>query len=1095
MADRYSGDDYQNEQTQDKTQDKPESGTRRSSADQERDKAVYEYLLNNLTDLGLKRSTSKSTDKPNESLIAAQWGQKDNRIFVRRVLRTVLPEFYKNEKSSDYKLPALTLGKLVEILESIQEYWAKQDPDHFSGQVPRILTRAEKRKALSKFSQLAIDERSRLELPIRSSDVLMKQLVENMTDPVQGLSDDEAIRFYQMTQDFYQSVRSDVRSLVASEQDTDKDSENPIRQLVKKRVQSLVEKHFRQRPNSAKQGEVIDKLVHKIEREISRVSFQCGFRQVESLLNKERLHNKDQSKHVSKCLPQSFVEHLVRSLFENEILTDEFPIYIKHYTVEKIRPLPLYFKTKDKPSGLLNPELLDTLENEDEVNGLERQFAYKVVVHFYVKLPKDYNPPFLNPNASADEQTSAQRFDFFEEVVGVGSLISLITSAINSVLLSGIPVLQEKQYFPIAQERLRINEVIGQNGYNPVWSQNLVRLCKESDIKAAIDHKQPYEEVVQDSELSYGEFCGFDLIEVTANAALHARLRAIKEAGINAEQYITELCNRVLESQALKQATSYLELYPFSLRAMEAHLDLTLFYKGRYRSRNRQFEFKEKEPNKPWSLIAYDAHLAIARTYLMEGLYRVGKCYLDVLKPHIDKGYLSDAQLAKYQLCFYRYYNLADRDDRDYFPDLGRADAVNYAYNALDEAEIHLHNRLKKYNVLDEFSQNNFHPFCYLLSKINAHRAKLYIFASGSVPSYGRQWDRLTIPIQLLEKARIYAAQDGATLEYSYWSAYQSWCYLMLAYLRDSSYVGSASKLASITFEECIDWAGRLIRHARICYSSLGQQCYQTIKDNGGRVTEDNRATKTGLKYYEKYGDVHIQMLPFIEESKAQDEENEPNKDSRILRLDLSLLKIEREFWLSDTGMIHLLGTHSALLLFAMGMLELCEERDQPAELKEKVQKAEKLFNYAWATASDGVSPELEGNQLYLDRKLELDDPRLDRETLIQGLYPHRLTQFADLGKVFAAVCKVLLLSKNPKEAESQWEQIWYLLDALHKGEHTGSDTILGQRRYNGHLSIHFKNIRNYFHELKNNPIEGSMIERRDRIIKQVFRYILGRNE
>ncbi|MBD1846237.1 hypothetical protein H6F89_23015 [Cyanobacteria bacterium FACHB-63] len=1093
MATRYSGDAYQNDQTQDQTQ----SATRRSSADQERDKAVYEYLLNSLTDLGLKRSDTQFNDKPvkpNESLIAAQWGQKDNRIFVRRVLRTVLPERYEGE-TTDYKLPALTLGKLVEILESIQEYWAKQDPEHFSRQVPKILTRAEKRKALSKFSQLSIEERSRLKLPIRPSDVLMKQLVESMTDPVQGLSDDEAIRFYQMTQDFYQSVRSDVRSLIAPDKNADKDQESPVRRLVKKRVQTLVKEHFRQRPNSEKQVEVIDKLVRKIEREISRVSFQCGFRQVESLLNKEQHPNKEQSKIADRCLPQSFVEHLIRSLFENEILTDEFPIYIKHYTVEKIRPLPLYFKTKDKLSGLLNPELLDSLENEDEVNGLERQFAYKVVVHFYVKLPNHYKPPFPNPNSSADNQISEQRFDFFEEVRGVGSLISLITSAINSVLLSGIPVLQEKKYFPIAQERLRINEVIGQNGYNPVWSQNHVRLCKEPDIKAAIDTQKPYEQVVQDLELSHGEFCGFDLIEVTANAALYARLRAIKEAGIDAERYITELCNRVLESQALKQATSYLELYPFSLRAMEAHLDRTVFYANRYRSRNRQFEFKEQEPKKPWSLIAYDAHLAIARAYLMEGLYRVGKRYLDVLKPHIDNGFLSDAQLAKYQLCRYRYYNLADLDDRDYFPDSGRFEAVRRAYNALDQAERHIHDRLRKYHVLDEFSQSNFHPSCYLLSKINAHRAKLYIFASVSVPSDGRQWDNLTLPIRLLEKARIYAAQDGATSEYSYWSAYQSWCYLMLAYLRDSNHPSSSSKLALITFQECIDWARRLIDHALICYSSLGQQCYQTIKDNGGRVTEDKRDTKTGLKYYEKYGNVEIQMLPFIEESKAQDEENEPNKDSRILRLDLSLLKIEREVWLGNRDMIHLLGTHSALLLFPMGMLELCEEREQPAQLKEKVQKAEKLFTYAWATASDGVLPELEGDRLFLDRKLELDDPRLDREALIQGLYPHRLTQFADLGKVFAAVCKVLLLPENPEEAETQWRQIWYLLDALHCGEHSGSETILEQRRYNGHLSTHFKNIRNYFHLLQNTPLEGSMIERRDRIIKQVFQYILGRNE
>jgi hypothetical protein len=1084
MVDLYQPDSSEGDQSQ--------SATRRSTADQDRDKAVYEYLLNSLTDLGLERkakSKSKDKPKPNESLIALQWAQKENRIFVRRVLRTVLPELYAGEPT-DYKMPALTLGKLVEILEGIQNYCSKQDPANFEGQVPKILTRAEKLKAFCKFFQLSINERSRLELPVRPGDVLMQQLVDSMTDPIQGLGNDEVVRFYQLAQSLYQTVRSDSRSVV------DRGEENFLKDLVRTRIQYLVEEHFRYRPNPEKKAEVIHTFVHKVEREISRISFQCGFRQVETLLNRET----SQTRITEKFLPQSFVEHLIRSVFENEILTDEFPIYIKHYTVEKIRPLPLFFKTEQKPNGLLNSELLD--KNEDEINGLERQFAYKVVVHFYVKLPKNYEPPFADPNSSPHNEYPTDRLDFFEEVRGVGSLISLITSAINSVLLCGIPVLQKRRYFPIAQELLRINEVIGQNGYNPVWSKNLVKLCKEQDIEAAIREGKPYEKVAQDFELSYGEFCGFDLIEVTANAALYARLRAIKEAGINASEYIAQLCDRVRESEALKQASSHLHLYPFSLKVMEAYLNQTIFLNGKYRSPDKNFDFKEEKPGEAWSLVAYEAHLAIARAYLVEGLYRIGRRYLDVLKPHIEQEYLTDALLAQYHLCRYRYYNLADLDDRAYFSEFGRYEAVKAAWGALDEAERHLQNRLKKYDVLNEFSQSNFHPFCYLLSKINAHRAKLHIFASAYTRSDSRQWDDLTQPIRVLEKARIYAAQDGESLDYSYWSAYQSWCYLILAYLRDNNRPNSSSKLSSMSFEECTDWARRLIDHALICYSSFGEKCHQAIKENGGKVTANKRVTKHNRKYYEKFGQLQIQVIPFIEElnknSNFQDEESDQEYDShrRILRLDLSLLKTPRQTKAAHKETNYLFGTHSALLLFATGMLELCEEQNNLVQLAAKVRKAERLFTYTWATAHDGAIPNIERDTLFLDRKLELTDANAEKDSLIQGLYPHRLTQFADLGKVFSAVCKVLLLSEDPEEIENRWNQIEHLLNALHKGEYCHSPTSLFQERYNGHLSSHFKNIRRYFLELKENPLQGNIIDRRNKIVKEIFRFfLLRRNE
>ena len=92
------------------------SRRQRDTDDQSRDRQVYRYLLN-LTDLGLD---DKSTS-PNESSIAKQWGVTENRIFIRRVLRSVLfDELYADKEDKPSPVPGLTLSKLVNILSALQ---------------------------------------------------------------------------------------------------------------------------------------------------------------------------------------------------------------------------------------------------------------------------------------------------------------------------------------------------------------------------------------------------------------------------------------------------------------------------------------------------------------------------------------------------------------------------------------------------------------------------------------------------------------------------------------------------------------------------------------------------------------------------------------------------------------------------------------------------------------------------------------------------------------------------------------------------------------------------------------------------------------
>ena len=175
---------------------KQNSSSRRGTEDQERDKLVYKFLLSCLTDLG----RSEETGRLNEYSIADQWGQ--NRIYIRRVLRSVFPEDYPEEEREN-TVPGLTLGKLVEILTAIEEYrqkqiekyWKKQKSKTSETQIPSILTRSEKLTALRKFSQLLLEEQEKLNLSMSSEDFLLQQLIETITDPVKGLNAQNRVFF------------------------------------------------------------------------------------------------------------------------------------------------------------------------------------------------------------------------------------------------------------------------------------------------------------------------------------------------------------------------------------------------------------------------------------------------------------------------------------------------------------------------------------------------------------------------------------------------------------------------------------------------------------------------------------------------------------------------------------------------------------------------------------------------------------------------------------------------------------------------------------------------------------------------------------
>ncbi|OKH44168.1 hypothetical protein NIES2101_29060 [Calothrix sp. HK-06] len=1033
---------------------------------------MYKYLLDHFTDLGVNEK--ENIIKPNESSIANQWGQKNNRIFIRRVLRSVLTEYY-SEKERISVVPGLTLGKLVEILEGIQAYRTAKRLEIQDSEISLTLTRAEKLRVFRLYYQLTLEEKKILNLPVHSGEAILHEFLLTVTDPNTGLKPEDSLLFYKKITDiFYNSFnQTNFHSrLNISVSVTD---------IIQKNIEVILEKLY-QGINEDLKVQKIKELVRKICNEISRIELQSGFRQYKSLLKNEIIT--DAEKQNNSLLPPKFIEHLTRCIVENEALSDDFPIHLKHLEIEKIHPLPLYLKTEEQKFGLLNPLLLEDDEDVEDVVGLKNQFAYKIRVHFYIKIPDNYQAwiageyhqvSFFNENEN--------KLEFFEEISGIGSPIHNIIAAINRVLLWDIPSLSN--YLPLARDILNNNEFFGSSSL--VWSYCLVNLCKKSDIEKAIQENKLYDEIISNNEAIYGEYCGFDSVETAAKAALQARLRAIKQTGIKPEIYFTELCHRVEEVNALRQAENYLTFYPFSLKAMEGYLNKTIFY-NRYRVVDNNLNFVELNDGKAWSIVAYYAHLTITESYLQEGLYRIAKKYLDVLEPHIieaKKGKnkcFRDFIFVMYELCQFRYHYLTDLEDiesRESHSD--RAIAIRTATDSLNNAEEYLKNILRKYYIVDACGQSNFHPFFYLLSRVYAHRAKLYIFTSSYTDHPGNRWDALIQPIHLLEKARIYAARDANPALSAYWSAYQSWCYLIVAYLGDYN-----QPTKGFSREECIDWSKRLIDHALICYKKIGKICYQQIKDNGGRITELKK--EEDGKYYEHYGDTRIQGVPLIKElSKGSDESEQIyDSDNNVINFDFSIF-IDI---FTEHKSVYLFGTHSSILLFAMGMLRLCDDEKKESEKLIQIKEAIRMFTYCSAIAEDGNKGKKDNNneKLYLERIFNKGD------SLIRGLYPHRLTQFADLGKIWAATCKSILLLYN---STFDWQDIDELLENLPTSSSKSVlDDNCGQKRYNGHLESHCDRLIQYFEQLKCKRLNlTNLTEIRNKIVRDVFKIMRGESD
>ncbi len=283
---------------------------------------------------------------------------------------------------------------------------------------------------------------------------------------------------------------------------------------------------------------------------------------------------------------------------------------------------------------------------------------------------------------------------------------------------------------------------------------------------------------------------------------------------------------------------------------------------------------------------------------------------------------------------------------------------------------------------------------------------------------------------------------------------------------------------------------------------SEAEKSYQQIKNYSGKQTEFVILNIV----YEKYNDIYVQTIPPILEigkgSSHLDEfyqgifKSSSQSQEKIIQLPMSALTYLDS---NSDNKVYLFGIHASLLLFGLGLVELCKD-NQEEGLEERIRMAMKRFTLGAAIASEGTVDEKRGEKTYLQRIFTEQKPNKDQKMpedfQIRGLYPHRLTQFTAKGKIFAATCRVILLLYNYEKYSSYWPEVAYLLNDLHDAQtiirSNNPDYSLGQNRYSGHLEQQFKGVKSYLESPKNSVKSGSLKEIRNRIVTDIFKILRG---
>lgn len=874
--------------------------------------------------------------------------------------------------------------------------------------------------------------------------------------------------------------------------------ENAIQELYDR-----ISKNLSARPNylpRSSNRDFIQELEVKARREVNKILLKSGAQ------HNQFWNTSNHTAYIERYLTTGFIDRLTQAVAENELLTRDFPIYIKTITIKELGtlPLPVMPTTGD---GLFNKDLLDL----DRLRSSRGQASPSTSVDTITRPYQiDLSDLALQSAISVTIYFSLQRgqnkqVDFVLTSSGIGGTLAQIIKVINTALLSDIACLKDQEngrdFFPIAHDVMVDQEII-QNGISsPVWAHSVVMLCHSDILAQAMTESTRekvcfYDQIASANSVGRGDCCDFDFLLTVARAALYARLRAIKHTGVDPKTYVDHLRQRIEDTRLTQEATSHVASYPFSSLAQEGWL------------REMLLEYWDMEIPVSASQAFFNAYLLIVETFLQEGMYRRAYGYLRRLKPALSQlteqaitwynsfngtqsavlpsttfRDFSGSLLVRYQLCWATYYYLLDREfDRgsNFFDGFSSEDnqrtIIQRAWSALNRAEELAEVRLAKYLIIDEFSQGTFHPHYHLLAQIYFLRVRMLLFFPRLIPiDQQRQYlptdihataDRRDANaiyggwLYLLEKTRLYAACDGNQELYACYTAYQSCVYVTAAFLDQELRLTSDNRGTTLSQKDCMKWARQLRNHALLSYANTGRQCYYQIKEKSGISRSLNRS----------YGRYSIEEIPPIREMLNRDDESPGQHDDGVLYIDMELLSIPRECCQSveDNGdpkeRIYLFGPNASYLLFARGLYHLCsDERKEfetagplatPQEWDKKLSCAYHLFTYAWAMAEDGgrlECPEEEDGTIRIERNFTAPQETTigageyasAHAKSVRDLYPHRVNEVADLAKIFMSATALLRVYINIENREQLMNDFTGPLHNLHRTRHFDTNPVL----------------------------------------------------
>jgi hypothetical protein len=1038
----------------------------------------------------------------------------------------------------------LTTAKLVDLIKRVNQNNSSSTSSQTQAQVfyNPLLTAEETLMLFQRLIQLTPEEKQELGLLTGVEEVLLQQALLNM-------------RLYRNRQNYetFLDLYSTSISLPAAPESV---SENFLEQIYNRIPKILAAIH--DLPEAVSQ-KFIQQVEATVRQEIDKILLKSGMQ------HKQFWNTRDHVAYVKRYLTAGFVERLVQAVAENELLMQDFPIYIRKITIEDLGTLPLP-ATPTAETGLFNQDLLDLdrlvanrrdrsspAEPRDRpaqahrnIADLASQSALSVTIHFAVQ-PED-----------------GTRINFVLFSSGIGGTLSQIVKVINMALLADIACLQDqdngRNFFPIAHDVMVNQTIIQNNTPSPVWAHSLVMLCQSDILAEAMTESRNreicfYDQFAFGDSVGRGDCCAFDFLQTVAKSAFYARLRAIKHTGVDPAQYLQDLRDRIERTRLVQEACRCLTSYPFSSLAQEGWMRQLLVSLG-------YWDQDEIPASAPQSV--FDANLVIIETFLQEGMYRRAYGYLRRLKPALGRlaqqsttwyesfnnthtsasqsiqfENFSGSLLVRYQLCWATYYYLLDRShDRatpKYFaglsPNADDRSIIHAAWDAVDKAEDLAAVRLEKYLIINEISQGTFHPHYYLLAQIYFLRLRLLLFFPQLAPSDTRYLPvdlrrRTTNSIYggclyLLEKARLYAACDGNEELYACYTAYQSCIYVMASFLDRELTLAHRDRESQLSPQDCMKWAHQMRAHALLSYAKTGRHCYYQIKEKSGI----SQSLDQGV-----YGKYSIAEIPPIREMLNQDEEKPGQHENGILYIDMELLSIPRECChsLEDNGdpkeRIYLFGSNACYLLFARGLYHLCSNDRKEfetslssglptaAEWDQKFSRAYHLFNYACTMAEDGGTlSSVEGEDgIRVERNfsaseetgLETEEQISAYAKSVRDLYPRRVTEIAELAKIFMATSALLRLhvslDVSPENQEQLRNEFASPLSTLYRESYCEAGALTAQvlknqPRFNGHLEpflsrcVHI--LQDEIRRVK--PLTEAalpqIIDQRNRILRRVF--------